>query len=281
MPPDNHRNKIYVVLVLCIGIVTSVWLSQRKPEGAVLAKQNTNVVSVKSLIDVGENTNDDWKKILVNISPSNQKVVNLTANNATSTFDETTLTAQMSRDFMAQYLAMKKGGKTLTTAEINQIANNVMSSPQYTRDTGPVYVSANLHINTKTDKETIKKYKEVLNLSLKNRSTQVGENPAVIINTAMSQQNDNILKRLDPVIVVGKSMVSDLLNMEIPANAVTMHLALLNAFSNILSNLEDMREISTDPVRAFAGMSKYSQHILELQTALRNVDVYFLQKIGP
>ena len=64
MPPGNRRNKVYTVLILCIGIVISVWLFQRKPENIPVALKNTDIVSVSSYKDINlfanQKANDDW-----------------------------------------------------------------------------------------------------------------------------------------------------------------------------------------------------------------------------
>ena len=279
MPPQTHRSNVYAVLVICFGIVTSFWLFQRKPEGASLTKTPTNSLVVNTFRDIPENTNDDWKKILVNVDPKTQIVTNLTKTNPNA-FDETTLTAQMSKDFLSQYLLLKKGGKTLTQEDINGITSNIVNSPVYTKTTGPVYIKTNLHIIPKSDTETIKKYKNTINLILKNRSMQVKENPTLILGTALNSESENVLKRLDPIVVIGKGMVSDLLSVEVPENAISVHLGLLNTSSNLLSNLEDMREVFSDPVRSLAGMGQYSKHVIDFQNALKNLNAYFVEKLG-
>ena len=68
--------------------------------------------------------------------------------------------------------------------------------------------------------------------------------------------------------------------MEVPKDAVTVHLALLNTFSNILSNLEALRGSSVDPIGGMVGMSQYNNNINSLKTALSNMNVYFSQKLG-
>lgn len=279
MPSDKNRNKVYTILVLCIGIVISVWLFQRKPESISLVKQNTNTVSANPYRDVIPNTNEDWKKMLTSIDPKNQVITSVIKNNS-NTFDETTLTAQMARDFFSQYLLAKKGGQALTPDQINKIVQNTLASPQYTKTSQIVYLTSNLHINPNTDPSTVKKYRDVLNLSLKNRSTQVKDNPMILLNMATKTGGSDILARLDSIITTGHNMVNDLLSMEVPSDAVQVHLNLLNVSANIVLSLESMRQIYTDPVKSLVGISSYSQELSKLEPALSDVNAYFVKKLG-
>src|SRR3989344_7483802 len=150
-------NKILTVIIICFGVVTSIYLFQKTSDAPVknnpTITENIDAVPVNSL---DNNQGDDWKKILVSVDSKNQTTSVLTN---PEVFDGTTLTAQMSKDFFSQYLLAKQGGKALTTNDINQITNNVMSNPQYSKENGPVYIASNLHVTAKTDLETIKKYK--------------------------------------------------------------------------------------------------------------------------
>ncbi len=273
MSAFETKNKVWVISILCFAIVTSVWLSQRQTvdTSAVYEKANT-LLAVEPLIDLPETTNDDWKKILVNMKP--EKTVNLTAV-SNEDFDETTVTAQLSKDFFSQYLLLKKGGKQLTSEDTGKIASNVINSGKYTDISGAVYVAKNLHVTNQTSRENLKKYMNEVNLSLKTRSSQIKENPIVIINKVAQSQDEKDLAGLDKLISIAQGFINDFLNMTVPENAVTVHLALLNSFSNLLSDLQGMRMILVDPVRSLSAIGQYNKHNLDFYTALKNMNSYF------
>ena len=272
-------NKIYTTLVLCIGLVVSIWLIQRPPENSP-AKENLGGVSVSTYKNTEGITasNDDWKKILVSVDPKTQGITeDLTAKNS-SIFDDTTLTAQMSKDFFSQYLLLKKGGNALTADDISKITNNISSSAVYSTK-GVTYVAGNLHVINKADKETIKKYQDIVNLILKTRSNQIRENPVLLLNSSINSQGANQLPKLDSIVKIGQEFIGDLLNVEVPLSAVTPHLALLNSISAVVSDLEGMRELYTDPIKALSSITQYNQDITNFQTSLNNLNVYFTQKL--
>src|SRR3989344_1377572 len=274
-------NKIYTILIICIGIIASIWLIQRNPTDISAIKQNVDGVSVSTYTNT-EKVNTDWKKILVSVDPKSSVITDLTKNNSGNNddfFDETTLTGQMSKDFLSQYLLLKKGGKTLTEEDVDQITNNVTSSPVYSGIKGPVYVPSNLYITSNASKNTVSKYRDKVNLVLKTRSTQINDNLVTIVNNALKSGNSGELSRLDPIIEASKGFISDFLNMEVPNDAVGVHLDLLNSVSKFEADMEAMKQIYNDPIRAISGISQYNIDIIDFQNALNKINNYFDQKL--
>ncbi len=271
----NHR-KIYVVLIICIGTIISVWLLKQTPEKMVVTENKqenlSDDLSTRPYIETEEG--DLWKNILTKVDTKNESVVNITNTNE-NVFDETSLTAQISRDFFSQYLIAKEGGRTLTEEELSTIVDNVASSPQYNDSLGAVYVTANLKVKELSGALDIQEYSKVVNLILKKRSEEIRDNPVEVLAEAISKNDETILKKLDPAILSGRNTISDLLKVDVPKGAVGAHLTLLNATSNVLKNLEDARQIFVDPIKGFAGMSKFSKNMTAFRTATQNINLNF------
>lgn len=271
-------NKIFVALILCASAVTSVWLVLR-PRGEVASfpNQSGTAVSAEPLINI-QNTNDEWKKILTTVNPGDDKITK-PIRTSDSSFDDTTLTAQLAKDFLSQYLLLKKSGKTVTPDDAQNITNNALSQPQYTQTTGAVYTRANLHISQSTDISTVRKYYEDVKAILA-KVPKNDDDPALIVQDALKQDNAKTLEKIDPIIVTVKYLVSSFINVQVPSDAVAVHLGFLNATSNILSNLEGMRATFTDPVKSFAGTAQYAEHLTTFTEAQKNMQGYFAQKLG-
>lgn len=267
--------KIFISMIICCAIVVSTWLLTRKADSAkTLLKESAGVVAVEQ---APIESNQDWRKILTNVSTTSKTFVNLTGNTGG---DETTLTAQMSRDFMSQYLLLKKGGREVTPEEANQIATNVMSIPEYTQPNTAVYIQSNLHITNSKTKDTYDTYKTTVNYMLKKRSSNIKDDPMTILANVMQTDNTSELTKLDPLIASSKALVIDLLNMEVPNDAIRVHLDLINSVSNLSVNLESMKGILNDPVKTMTSISTYNQNILAFATALKNINLYFITKTG-
>ena len=266
-------NKILFMLIICFGIVVSVYLFSRNPDNSKFLTQGIDGVSTNPYINVDENTNNDWKKILISMDSSKNATTILT-NNDPSVFDDTTLTGQMSRDLLSQYLSAVRGGE-FTKEESIKIAENTLSIPGYTKTGGAKYIASNLHVTAETDRDSMQAYEDKINLILQNRSSKVKENPLAIFQDAITRANETKLAKLDPIILQNKGLLNDLLLVEVPKSAVGVHLALLNAFSNILSDLEAIRVVFTDPVRSLVAVNQYQLDESSLKIALNNINSFF------
>src|SRR3989344_6384776 len=132
-------NKILFILILCIGVVTSVYLVTKNSGKISSPTPDSGIVDVNPYVNLDQNSNNDWKKILLNID-LNESTTTILTNVDPEMFDETTLTAQMSRDFLSQYLWSVKGG-AVTPEESAKIAQNILSVPGYTSTSGAKYIS--------------------------------------------------------------------------------------------------------------------------------------------
>jgi hypothetical protein len=271
------NRKTLFILIICFGIVTSVYLFARNSNNLPLLAGNDTAISANSYINIGKNTNNDWQKILTNVDPNQNTTTVLTTGGDPNVFDETSLTAQMSRDMFAQYLlvANKPGG--VTSDDATQIASAVLSNPEYTKTASIVYTDINLHV-VNTSKDSVKKYTEEMNQIIINYSSQVKVNPLNILLVASESEDEKELAKLDPIILVAKSFISGLIKIDVPRDAVQAHLDLMNSSSNLLSDLEAARVTFTDPVRGLTGIGQYVEHLTGFQTATNNINAYLAGK---
>lgn len=265
--------KTLFVLIISFGIVTSVYLFSKTPGKSFLPTQNK--ISTNPYVKIDEDKNGNWEKILTTVDSSNN-IATVLNNNSAESFEETTLTAQMSRDFLSQYLLAIKDGP-ITSDQSTQIAANTLSIPQYTTITGPRYVALNLNLSSKSGPNVDLIYKNTLNSILRERSLQVKEDPMVIFKDAIATENESKLAKLDPIILTNKGLLTDLLNIEVPEKAVKAHLELVNATSNVLSDLEALRVAFSDPIRSLTTISAYESHIFDFKKAIQNIKTYFVQ----
>lgn len=265
--------KTITVLIVCIGVVLSVWLLLKSPTDDALKTDGLAVVSYNN----AGSDNEEWKKLLVNVDPSVQNLVASNVNND-SVFDGTTLTAQFSQDLFSRYILAAGNGQTVDTATASKITDEVLSQPAYSKSTAAVYVISNLHISTKKDKVTTNSYNQALKQALQTR-LPYRANILDIMVKAQETENDKDLALMDPIIKGYQGLIADLIKMEIPSDSVTVHLAYLNACSNILSDLEGMRQLNIDPARSLVSMSHYIEDAQMLEQATFDINKYFSKKL--
>jgi hypothetical protein len=268
--------KTIVVFIICMGIIMSILLLTKNTPIKIIG-ENTNPVTDVSGSELNGNNQNDWQKILVGMDNGTTTV--LTNQNTTTPYpNEGTQTDQMAKDFFAQYLLLKQGGTKVTPEQAAQIAQNTLSSPQYTKSVGVQYTADNLHIIQQTSKDVAKKYMDDGLAIFTKYSNQNYQNELTILNNAIKSGKDSDFAKLDPIIANYKGMISDSLEINVPKDAVELHLAILNSISNILANVEAMRVTLTDPVRSFAGVSQYKQHVLDIDAAMIKLTEYFKAK---
>lgn len=264
-------------MILCLSLIFSSWLFSRSQTNLSVTETGDSLIeTVESRPYVAENGNDEWKKLLTKIDPKDQVETNLTKTDPNK-FDDTTLTAQLARDFFSQYMLTKQGGKEVEVDDVNKIVESISESSLYTSISAPVYVLKNLKITSKSDPETMRKYKTSVNSSLKNRSSQIKDNPVTIVEEAVKTGNENTLKRLDPLIIIAKGFIDDFLAMEVPEGASILHLNLLNSYSILLADLEALRVTIKDPTRALLAVSKYNEHVTIFYKALNNMNSFLIR----
>ena len=146
--------------------------------------------------------------------------------------------------------------------------------PAYTKLAGAVYIKSNFRVTNSNDAATMLKYKNAVNLSLKNRSLEVKDDPVAIVIKAVSSDDEKTMLKLDPVIKANRGIIQDFLDMTVPSNAVNVHLALINSFSKVLASLEMIRELFNDPIKGLVGRLQFDQSIAGFQTALKNMNEF-------
>lgn len=273
MSIGKSSSKVYIILIICAGVVISTWLISNNPAKQSVETKTVNEVLVNRPLNTVKN--DDWKKILVSVNTKNETVASLLKNN-TEIFDESTLTAQMSRDILSRYLLLAKSGEGITPELVDKMVEEILALPDYTKINSVIYKSSNLNVILITDSEVVKKYKEeITNIFLKINATNYNEdNPIFILTKAMETESEEDLKKLLPIIANRKVIIKELLNVETPKEAIIAHLSLINAYSNVVTNLDALYAIFSDPVSSLVGIAQYDESVNSLKIAIGEMNKF-------
>ncbi len=183
--------------------------------------------------------------------------------------EKLTATDIVARDFFSKYVAAKQSGKEIDSTLQQQIASSVLSQTK-TIGLFRLYGEGDLIIekNVKTENgtETLKNYGDKMGSIIKNTATWK-ESELEIIQKALEQEDENVLKQLDPIINGYTSTKEQMLKISVPEKAVSTHLDLLNAIEKIISSLKSAQNVFKDPVTTLATFGKYPEIITELHKA--------------
>lgn len=276
MQSQKNGNKIYVILVICIGVVISVWLLERNPQNKALNAETKPVVSVNSYRNIAKN--DDWKSILQNVDSKTDTSLIVSKYNDNS-LEDSTLTDQMSRDFLSQYLLAVKNNGSVDSLEAELIARNTIFMNDSTKIKGVKYLPSNLIIDKQYTQNSLRIYRNKLYQIINKRISRIKDDPLMIVISSLEKEDEKKLSKLDPIIMENKGLLNDLLSISVPEKAVSLHLSLLNSSSKLIANLEAMRSTLSDPVKGFVGMGEYAQTMIDLNNSLKNFTAFFTDNL--
>ena len=267
--------KVISVLIVCLAIVASlgIWQYNSARAQASLASQNN-----PGLVPVNEarpliTTSTDWQSVLQNTwGTGTTTIITPTASG------EGTLTDQMAKDFFGQYLQASQGGQTVTDDQATQIAENTLADTAPSQSTAATYTVANLHISENSNNDTVLNYFSALTQTEQKYSSGLQGDELNILNEAIQSNNPSELDRITPIVASYQGVIKDLLTMTVPADAINLHLALLNSVSDVLDNIESIQVSFSDPAKSFIAIGQYEKNITARDTAITNLEYYSINK---
>lgn len=257
--------KIWITLIICLGILISVSIFQWGTNTKIInpASQNLAVVGNDTKSDPNANLKS-WQETLSVITGT---TTDLTGSGNASTEDNN-LTSQMAKNYFGQFLTLSAGGQTsLTDADANQIAQNAINTTDTTIQ-AKIYTEKDLKTEP-TNTANVNTYFEAMNTTFSKNDIILKENELDILNQAVVSGKQSDLDKINPMISGYNQILSDLIKMPVPSEAVNLHLELTNVVSEIISDVDSMKNTLIDPVKGLTAIklyqSDYSNFILSIQ----------------
>jgi hypothetical protein len=182
-------------------------------------------------------------------------------------------TAKFSRNLFGQYLETEKNGDYLAvdySRLLFDAVNQASSSAKFTE-----YDSQNFKTIAKETSATGRTYGNALGQAIKKNTVTPTENEMVILERAQNNDDQTELQKLDPVIKKYRGIQSDLLEIPVPASALTIHKKLVNVFGVLVESVEGMKLAFSDPIRATQSVSLYPSAADLLVSTLKELRSYF------
>jgi len=114
----------------------------------------------------------------------------------------------------------------------------------------------------------------VASIALDNAPPVGTEDELTILNRALVRNDPNVLKGLSPTITSYERMIEAMLATPVPSSMVREHLALLNVYQAILSDIKGFEGVFTDALPAMIRFRRYQADVEALYMAL---NLLFLQ----
>lgn len=271
---ENH-NKTYVVLVICIAVIVSVWLLERSAlEEKSLTNNNIETYSSSTPED------EAWKDTLSSIKFNDPDKSAPISTSETDAFDETSMTGQMARDIFSRYLLTIK--ENPSQENLNKISDSVLSSENYSRISSIVYSINNVNIKSSNSHQDIKTYGDNLNKVIIGEmvNTQKADSLPTILIESLQSENEKRLEDLVVYVQAFKNITNGLLTMSVPSDFSHLHLELLNSSSAVYSDLKAMSQFLNDPIKGMISIRQYSDDLVLMETIQEKINVLYKQKMG-
>lgn len=268
------HNKTYVVLVICIAFIVSVWLVQR----SIPAKKSPdNILETYST----ENTTDEsWKGTLSSINFSDPDISTTLSPDDPNAFDETSLTGQMARDLFSRYLLTIKDNPT--QENLDKISDSILSSENYSKISSVTYNLNNINISPSNTPPSTKQYGDSLNKIIVGEmmATQKTDPLPTILIESIQSENKKRLGDLETYVKAFKNITNGLLNVSVPSDFSQLHLELLNSSSAVYTDLKAMSQFLDDPIKGIISVKQYSDDLVLMETIQEKINVLYKQKMG-
>jgi hypothetical protein len=177
-----------------------------------------------------------------------------------------TLTGRFSEAFMQDYLQGKMEGVDYSDPSAF-VANAVAAIEQNVRSKTHTRLELSL---MESSPEALRAYGNDIGDIVKRNSIN-NENEAFILQKALSSNNPDLLKDLEPIKRVYAQIIQETLAMEVPLEMGEAHVNLLNSFEAIYTDITAMQSAFTDPLFALARIKEYEDDALEMFNAFKAI----------
>jgi hypothetical protein len=173
----------------------------------------------------------------------------------------TNSTADFTAEFLQTYSSLKKDGVPLSAEERDRLATELIAKINATPAINTVVYTEN-DLNLSADNTTVAL--RTYGNPLRNATPRHFESEMVIVYNALHKNRDELIK-LDVVIKSYNDFLKNALAIPVPSDVKVAHLAILNSVSQLITTIEGMKLLFTDPLTATAHISTYPANATALQ----------------
>jgi hypothetical protein len=169
-----------------------------------------------------------------------------------------TLSDQLGRDLFSRYMSMKQSGQSGDIRNQELLVKELLENKDYSIKI-KTYSPSDIKSRKDTSNESVRKYGNELGKIFKTYMIE-SQNEGVIVRDSIVSQNPALLDKLIPIIASYKNILNESLKIEVPENAVYIHLNIVNNLNSLIYSVESMSKIYADPIVALLGLTAYQTY---------------------
>jgi len=187
-----------------------------------------------------------------------------------------TLTAAFGQEFFIEYMRLKQeSGGELSQADKDGLVNSMASSLGDIGKNVDDYLKSDIKIASTDDEKTIKDYANNLALLIKKYFDPLPETEMAIFQKGLENQAEDELKKLEPLADAYSNTAKEMTSLITPAGFSESHLKLINCFSSIAKELNEMQRFFTDPMQSTLAFPRYQEKAEQAFSILLEISAYF------
>lgn len=257
---------VLVGVVMVLGAFYLRNANEAGSEGKLVVSSAPDRAAIQTL-DSNGNGIEDWQESLearifdAIIAPTSTIFID-EEDGAYDTPDS--FTGRFSEAFLQDYMEGKMEGADL--GESSGIIANAVSAIE-TNTQSKKHSKIELTI-TETNGSSVHDYGNTISSILTKHSIK-NENEAAILQRALTAEDPELLKPLDPIFEVYTKIIDDVLSTPVPGDLSQEHLRFINAAEAIRTDIAGMKMAFSDPLYTLARMRGYEDDAEELGRSLQ------------
>ena len=170
------------------------------------------------------------------------------------------LTEQIGREFLTNYLTFKKTGERIDSYTQEDLIKAMLNGLK-TQEFENIYALKDLSINTKADQKAVAEYATELEKIFEKNFNPLKENELKILQSAVEfgTEKPEVLEQLKPYELAYKNSGQELLKLSAPASYAQNHLNFINSLTKIEKSVAAFQQLFSDPAQAIQGLKWYQE----------------------
>lgn len=229
-------------------------------------------ISTSTLVAITQKiieNNSDWESVMASTT-----LVKNTSSNSTNT--PLTATDIVARDLFAKYLLVKQSGGKLDQKTEEELIQSVLTSTNL-NPTFRIYTEGELAIEPTNSTSTIEEYGNKMGNIIKSNPAK-NINPLQTLQKSLDTNNKETLTEIDSQIKSLSNIITNSMKVEVPREAIDIHLSFVNSCSKTVSILQGMKSVFSDPVSAIFSVSNYLNTASDMKKSYLEVSSFFEKK---
>lgn len=190
---------------------------------------------------------------------------------------EGTLTAAFAKTFFTLFVKAKQasGGADLSESQMDDVANQALSSLGTALDIAPDFKSAKDLVVSGSDVDTLKEFAVLAEAVLLKNGTNATKSEILYLKDVVEKGDVTALPQISSISKMYKDSAVGLAVLPVPKDLAESYLVLVNAMMRIHGITADFARVNDDPLVTILALKQYPQAVLDLANSFIRIGTVY------